>query len=327
MIEEIKKGLFRLKLPIPNSPLKALNCYIIKGSDRNLIIDTGMNCTEAIEAAEIGLKKLEIDLNKTDLFFTHEHPDHTGLLLHLHRPGCKIYGSKEDSAILCDYLNGNDRSFVNEVIRFAHRNGFEMSDAESEQYSSLKLPVPGLVDFTCFEDGDILEYAEYKLEVIKTPGHSAGHLCLYDREKKLFFSGDHILGDITPNIAIFNGTGNPLKDYLNSIDKVRHLNVELTVPGHRSLIYDFEGRIKEIIDHHNQRCHQIIRALEKGSANIYQLASQIDWDMNYEHFYELAEMQRFFAFAETAAHVEYLYDRGEIKRREAADGIIVYHST
>ena len=64
------------------------------------------------------------------------------------------------------------------------------------------------------QEGDVLHYGGYSLQAVETPGHTPGHMCLYDAEKKLLFCGDHILGTITPNICIELSTENPLQDYL-----------------------------------------------------------------------------------------------------------------
>lgn len=73
-IEELLENLFRIEIPLPESPLRSLNSYVIKSSDRNLIVDTGFNRKECLEAMEAGLKELEIDLGRTDFFITHLHP-------------------------------------------------------------------------------------------------------------------------------------------------------------------------------------------------------------------------------------------------------------
>ena len=58
MIEEFQPGLFRVQVPLPNSPLKFLNSYVIRSSDRNLIIDTGLNRKECLEVMQSGLQQL-----------------------------------------------------------------------------------------------------------------------------------------------------------------------------------------------------------------------------------------------------------------------------
>jgi hypothetical protein len=59
MCEEILPNLFQIKTPLPESPLKYLNCYVVRNSQKNLIIDTGLNRRECLEAMQMGLKKLE----------------------------------------------------------------------------------------------------------------------------------------------------------------------------------------------------------------------------------------------------------------------------
>jgi hypothetical protein len=65
MCEEILPNLFRNKIPLPESPLKYLNSYIIKDPERSLIIDTGLNREECLEAMQKGLDTLGIDLSKS----------------------------------------------------------------------------------------------------------------------------------------------------------------------------------------------------------------------------------------------------------------------
>ena len=94
MCEEILPGLFRLKIPLPDSPLKYLNSYVIKGPDRSLIIDTGLNRKECLEAMQTGLSTLGVDLESADIFITHLHADHFGLVTKLATPKSQVYFSR-----------------------------------------------------------------------------------------------------------------------------------------------------------------------------------------------------------------------------------------
>ena len=80
MCEEVLPNLFRLKIPLPESPLKYLNSYVIRDPQRCLIIDTGLNRNECLEAMQAGLRQIGVDLEKSDLFITHLHADHFGLV-------------------------------------------------------------------------------------------------------------------------------------------------------------------------------------------------------------------------------------------------------
>ena len=77
-MKAVHSDIYRLEIPLPGNPLRAVNSYVIKGGERNLIIDTGMNREECREAIDAGLRELGIDLEITDLFITHMHADHPG---------------------------------------------------------------------------------------------------------------------------------------------------------------------------------------------------------------------------------------------------------
>jgi glyoxylase-like metal-dependent hydrolase (beta-lactamase superfamily II) len=83
MLEEIIPDLFRIKIPLPDSPLKYLNSYVVRDAQKSLIIDTGLNRKECLAAMQEGLRELDIDLKRTDFFITHLHADHFGLIAKL----------------------------------------------------------------------------------------------------------------------------------------------------------------------------------------------------------------------------------------------------
>ncbi|MBP1735780.1 MAG: Zn-dependent hydrolase, glyoxylase [Deltaproteobacteria bacterium] len=76
MVEEIAAGLYKVGIPLSGSPLKALNSYVVKGAERSLVIDTGWNREECLNAMQAGLTSLGVNLRKTDFFITHMHSDH-----------------------------------------------------------------------------------------------------------------------------------------------------------------------------------------------------------------------------------------------------------
>ena len=184
---------------------------------------------------------------------------------------------------------------------------------------------PEFSRYTIVRESDTLTVSGYSFKVIETPGHSPGHTCLYDKNKKIFISGDHILGDITPNIAShFNNDENPLQDYLASLDKVYPLDVKLTLPGHRNLITDFRGRIAELKSHHAERAAETLEILKEGSLDAFQVASRMTWDLSYNTWEDIPFSLKWFAFSEAMSHLQYLESLGKVKQIAGQDGKILF---
>jgi glyoxylase-like metal-dependent hydrolase (beta-lactamase superfamily II) len=180
--EEVAEDIFRLQIPLPKNPLKALNSYVVKGQERNLVIDTGMRREECLEAMRAGLE--------------------------------------------------------------AHR---------------IKL-----------------------------------HQAWWDG-------------------------WNPLREYMKSLEKTELLDVELVLPGHRSIFTDLRGRIVELKEHHDRRAEEVLAILTEGPQTAYQVASEMTWDILCDSFDEFPLAQKWFATGEAIAHVKYLGAfgkiRGEIKKQ------------
>jgi glyoxylase-like metal-dependent hydrolase (beta-lactamase superfamily II) len=309
MIEEILLNLYRIEIPLPKNPLKAINSYVIKDSKRNLIIDTGWNQEECMEAMQAGLRELGVDIGKTDFFITHLHADHFGLVSNLITDTSKIYFNQPDA----DRFRSGFR--LDDFVSVARLNGYPENELQKaiQAHPGLKFRSRADLTFHILKEGDTLSIGDYGFKCIETPGHTLGHMCLYEPNKKIFVSGDHILNDITPNIQLWFDEWNPLKEYLASLDKVYELDIELVLPGHRSIFKDCKKRIQELKHHHQDRLDEIVSILRKGSKNAFQVASKMSWDIMSESWDLFPVSQKWFATGEAMAHLKYLKEEGIIK--------------
>ncbi|HUN55279.1 MAG TPA: MBL fold metallo-hydrolase [Smithella sp.] len=310
MPDEIMPRLYKIIIPLPNSPLKDLNSYVIKSDNRNLIIDTGFNRGVCFEAMQEGLRALDIDLSKTDFMLTHMHSDHTGLVSRLAADTSTVYISRIDSNVF------NENIDWQAMLDYALHNGFQLEELEKamESHPGLKYSPKKIPDFTLLDDGNIIQIGDYKLKCLLTPGHTQGHICLYEEEKQILFSGDHVLYDITPHIESWSYEVNSLKNYLDSLEMIRNLPVKLVLPGHRNSFIDLAGRIDELKVHHEIRVKEVLDVLGENTMSAYDIAAGMTWDIACENWEQFPIAQKWFAVGEAIAHLLYLESEGRIKR-------------
>ena len=169
----------------------------------------------------------------------------------------------------------------------------------------------------------MIDIGDFHFRCVATPGHSPGHTSLYEAEKKILVAGDHILFDITPNITYWVDMEDSLGKYLVSLEKVNALDVKLVLTGHRRLVHDLHGRVKELQEHHRARLNEVLVALGDGEKNILQIAPHIKWDITAKTWEEFPPQQKWFAFGETMAHVKYLEGKGKVRCKNQ-NGKITY---
>jgi glyoxylase-like metal-dependent hydrolase (beta-lactamase superfamily II) len=319
MIEEVVTDIFRIEIPLPGSPLKSLNSYVIKAPERNLIIDTGLNRKECLMAMQAGLRELDVDLRETDFFITHLHADHFGLVSRLVTDTSTIYFNRPDAEAIKTW--GGWES----MIDYASMNGFPENELRAALHShpGYKYGSDWVPELSILEDGATISIGDYLFKCVETPGHTRGHTCLYESAKKILVCGDHILNDITPNIQCWSDQENPLKNYLTSLDKVSGLEVDLVLPGHRRLFRNYKERIQELKRHHQRRVDEVLVILSKGSRHAFQVASEMTWDIDYESWKVFPLAQKWFATGEAIAHLRYLEEKGKVLR-ETEEKIITY---
>jgi len=311
MTEEILPNLFRIKIPLPENPLKYLNSYVIMGSKRNLIIDTGLNRKECLDAMQTGLHELNVDLGETDFFITHLHADHLGLVSRLVTATSKTYFNRPDTEII-EAWGGWEP-----MIHYGGRNGFpkDALSAALKSHPGYKFSSTVVPELSILGNDDTITVGDYFFQCVATPGHTKGHTCLYEPMKKILISGDHILNDITPNIQCWSDQDDPLMNYLVSLNKIYKLDVDLVLPGHRRLFRNHRERIAELKKHHRTRAKEVLQILGKGPMNAFQVASEMTWDMSYESWEQFPVSQKWFATGEAIAHLRYLEKKDMLLRK------------
>lgn len=322
MLEEVMPDLFKIQVPLPENPLRALNAYLVKAPGRSLLVDNGFNTPQSRLALENSLRQLDLDLSTTDFFLTHLHSDHIGLTSALL--------SSPDSRVFCSQKDGER---INQGIADAGYWQNELSALAShgmadEELQCLARTHPGRIyappeplTITGVCDGDQLRYGRYIFTVVDVPGHTPGHVSLYEEPSRTYIAGDHILSGISPNITRWSGVPDSLGDYLHSLDKIERLEILRTLPGHRAIISDTPARIKEIKAHHAARLEEVRVVLERhGPLRAHDVAAHMRWSLGGRSFAESGAQQKCFATGEALAHLDHLTTRGQALSDKHAEG-------
>lgn len=323
MIEEIFANIYRIEIPLPRNPLRVLNSYLIKDSDRNLLIDTGFNLEACQNAMDQALARLGIDMQHTDLFITHVHTDHSGLVQHLFRPGASVWMGEDDAELF--EANMRENLFINTASLLLRRSGLLLEGVPNrpQEEATAKYADRALVPISVVREGDTFVRGGYNWMAVATPGHTAGHMCLYEATHKILIAGDHILDKITPNIGLWNFKYDPLGQYLPSLDKIAGMNVDLVLPGHRNIITDMRGRIREIQHHHHLRLQDAMQALGGDKKTVAHVARRMSWDLSYKDWDDFPLNQKMHACAEALAHLYHLVVKGQLTMGEEA-GVLYF---
>ena len=315
MLKEVYPGIYLNEITLPNSPLKFLNSYIVVSDERTLIIDTGFNRPECKADFFAGIQQLGIDMAKTDVLVTHLHSDHCGLVGELQKQGAKILiGNKEVAAIKGLNTDGYWDKFREWAVLFDLVK-FDIQISDHPGYSFRPEPI---TDCRELVEGEVLTFGKYNFEVVYVPGHTLGHIALYEREHKLFFGGDTVLDNITPTITFWGFEQDVLAVYLATLERLSKLDIDILFTSHRAIIKDHHRRISELKEHHAKRLAEIKVILAAGEKSVVDVAGEMTWSIRANSWGDFPKTQKWFATSEAMAHLEHLYCTGILKRREEA---------
>jgi glyoxylase-like metal-dependent hydrolase (beta-lactamase superfamily II) len=330
MVTQIIPGIYQLKVPIPNNPLGDTNIYLVKDDTGYTMIDTGWDSDESLNSLHRQLA--EINLDFTDLsriIVTHAHFDHYGLAGKVKGfSGAKIYMHHLDEEIF------HTRYIVTDEYRYRNEEWFRINGVPNTGIPIMRMPFGGPANTipahpdVFLNGGETIDCGTFSLKIIWTPGHSPGHICLYESNTKILFSGDHILPVITPNISLTpQSDNNPLGAFLKSLKEMKQIEVNLVLPAHENIFNNLSNRIDEIIYHHENRSLEILQSLNHRALTAYQVSSYITWmpEMGGVKFENLMPGDKRAAVSETLAHLKAMSEDNRLKILNQ-NGIVYYQS-
>jgi glyoxylase-like metal-dependent hydrolase (beta-lactamase superfamily II) len=305
---EISPGIHWIKMPDPIEQNKTnINIYLVEGEKGYLLVDTGWNTDISFTTLHNYLIKIKLDFQDIkQILVTHIHPDHYGMAGRIR----ELSGSTiamhhlEKEFIEPRYISMNE--LLHQTGRLLLHCGVSRSMADNLRDATLGMEqyiVPAFPDII-LHDGQTITTGKFTFRVIWTPGHSSGHICLYEPDQKILLSGDHILPQITPNVSVHpQSIENPLGRYVNSLEEIRRLDVKLVLPGHDKPFTRLVPRIDEIIQHHARRNAEILEVIGTGRKTPYEIAGRIPWAEK-SGWQGLPPFHQRIAIFETLAHLE-----------------------
>ncbi len=315
---------FEVKVPFENISTSHTNCYIVKDGADALVVDTGAPSDEGAAILDAALGELGVDRARTRFFLTHLHLDHAGLVDRIALPGAKLYVSPVDfeavrASRAASSFDTARRTFIAEGVAPSDASGYARYAVEPRLFDASR------IDLVPTTDGDAIQVGRFCFRVVETPGHTPGHLALYEPESRILFSGDHVLFVISPSIALFADGSDGLQAYLDSLAKVRALGCSRLFVSHGQERPDFVARIDWLKAHHVDRLEEARRIVREnpGLAG-EEVIRAIKWNVPHETWEDISFVQRWCIVTEGLVILNHLVDRGLVERRVDEDGLNRY---
>ena len=135
-------------------------------------------------------------------------------------------------------------------------------------------------------DGEVLETAEFTLEAVHTPGHASNHLCFRHAASNWLVTGDQVIDGST---VVINPPDGDMKDYIDSLRRLRAMNCDALLPGHGDRIDDPARAIDWIIEHRLLRESRVLAAVRQHPGlTPHELVPYVYQDVS-AHLFPLAE--------------------------------------
>jgi glyoxylase-like metal-dependent hydrolase (beta-lactamase superfamily II) len=313
-------GIHRLRIPTPFA-VGRVNCYLIEDSPLTLV-DTGPNSGKSLDELQSQLAERGHSVKDLELIvISHQHLDHLGLV-----------------EILASH-SGAEVAAIDVAVPFIERFG-EDSERDDEFASALmhRYGIPEELIIALrgvsrsfrgwgaaakvtrpLADGEVLEFADRKLEVLHRPGHSPSDTVFWDADRGILLCADHLIAHISSNALLsmpLDGSSKrprALLAYIASLRRTRELPAEILLPGHGDPITDHRALIDERFAMHVRRAEKLHGLISERPQTAYELAQEL-WG-------NVAVTQAFLTLSEVVGHVDLLIEAGLV--RESVNGGVV----
>lgn len=285
-----------------------------------LFVDVGLYDFCGVEFLDEALALTGTPWKDTEVFITHLHDDHDGNVRYCLEKGArKVYVGKQQP-----YGKGATERF----LQVAGVNRLCPKDVSFYAKRHLKRAnqFEGFEDrVVLVGDGDSIQVGEYRFDVLETPGHTPEHVCLVDREKGVFFAGDHVL-DTAPGHMSFLPDMHLLKRFLANISYLKTLDLKYIFMCHHEPLIgtdQINTFLEGILRTYDRPINKMFSMVEvENPLPVYALAEK--YYSYLDSFVDQPTILLMRRIAIAFSYLEYLFDMGRIERRVAEDGALEY---
>lgn len=321
-------GVTRIAVPVGLNSIESVNVYVLADGDKVTLVDCGVwrpdPHDDGLAPLERGLEGAGYALDDVSrILITHAHIDHYGLAGRLmERTGAELW-MHALTDLDCEKYRHPDTARARRRDTYAD-HGVPDSDLPDVS-DSLGRWMPYLHSVveasTRLRGGEVLTIGGREWEVLHTPGHSLGHICLWSARDRVLFSGDHLLPGVTPPVTFERGfDADPLRSYLDSLQLVADRDPALVLPGHGRPFQDVTRRIEAIQRNKLRRMAGIRALIEENPSTVSEIADRLVAKA-------MMGFQRNMALSETLAHIACLRWSGVIERRTRPTGVYEWYAT
>jgi glyoxylase-like metal-dependent hydrolase (beta-lactamase superfamily II) len=244
--ERVLPGLWRLRLPLPWPGVPHGNAWAIASGSGVVLIDTGFHEPGSLAQLERALDQVNLRLEHVRLLAcTHAHTDHWGQAAPIvDRAGCEFWmHPRHEHAHAEDADRAEARMHRLEIAR---QSG--VPEQAIATYLERTKDMPSGIARGIEPDRELVPGVQIEtdlglFDVYETPGHAPSHVCLFQPERRLLISGDHVLGRISLYFD-YGYSPDPVAEFLGSLDRVDALDARLALSGHGKPFVDVHGHVE-----------------------------------------------------------------------------------
>lgn len=307
-------GLWRLRLPLPLPGVPHCNAWAIAAGDGVVLIDTGMDEPGSMAELERAMAQVGLSVDRVQLLVcTHAHIDHCGQAATIRdRAGCEFWLHPNHQH---GFATATDPELaLSRRIEIGRQSG--VPEAVLHRYAERSRGMASGIARVIEPDRELVEGVEIETDLgtwraFETPGHAPSHVCLFQRERRLLISGDHLLGRISLYFD-FGWTHDPIGEFLSSLDVTEGLGARLAVSGHGKPFIDVRGHIEANRALVRERLDAAVAAVADGPRPAIEIAASV-------HGQELTETNTAWRLQETLCYLRHLELGGRVFRESEGD--------
>jgi glyoxylase-like metal-dependent hydrolase (beta-lactamase superfamily II) len=313
--EKLLPGVWRLRLPLPWPGVPHCNAWALAAGDGVVLVDTGMHEPGSLGHLERALDQVGLRLEHVRLLVcTHAHSDHCGQAAPiLARAGCELWMHPDHAHAHAD--RGDPERALARRLEVARQSGVpegplrdwararrEHGDGVAEWVDPHRALRPG-VEFA----SDLGVW-----QVVETPGHAPSHVCLFQAERRILISGDHVLGRVSLYYD-YGWTPDPAGEFLRSLDAVQSLGARLCVAGHARPFTDVDGHVRAARALVHRRLDAAAAALDGGPRTAFEVQPAV-------HGAPVSAATGAWWVSETLVYLTHLERTGRVAREVVGEG-------